>query len=47
MVDDVKILGMPVASGCWFMVLVGLTIQLCLGAIYAYGVVRVPITTYF
>ncbi|MDQ1251104.1 MAG: transporter, family, oxalate/formate antiporter [Euryarchaeota archaeon] len=47
MADDVKILGMPVASGRWLMVLVGLTIQLCLGAIYAYGVVRVPITAYF
>ena len=47
MADDVKILGMPVASGRWLMVLVGLIIQLCLGAIYAYGVVRVPITAYF
>jgi OFA family oxalate/formate antiporter-like MFS transporter len=47
MADDVKVLGMPAASGRWLMVLVGLTIQLCLGAIYAYGVVRVPITAYF
>ena len=47
MADDVKILGMPAASGRWLMVFVGLTIQLCLGAIYAYGVVRVPITAYF
>ena len=47
MADDVKIFGMPAASGRWLMVLVGLTIQLCLGAIYAYGVVRVPITAYF
>jgi MFS transporter, OFA family, oxalate/formate antiporter len=47
MADDVKILGMPAASGRWLMVLVGLVIQLCLGAIYAYGVVRVPITAYF
>ena len=47
MADDVKVLGMPAASGRWLMVLVGLVIQLCLGAIYAYGVVRVPITAYF
>jgi MFS transporter, OFA family, oxalate/formate antiporter len=47
MADDVKVFGMPAASGRWLMVLVGLVIQLCLGAIYAYGVVRVPITAYF
>lgn len=47
MADNVKVLGMPPESGRWLMVIVGLIIQLCLGAIYAYGVVRVPITAYF
>ncbi len=47
MADDVKVLGMAPESGRWVMVIVGLIIQLCLGAIYAYGVVRVPITAYF
>ncbi len=47
MSDDVKVLGMPAATGRWLMVIVGLIIQLCLGAIYAYGVVRVPIQKYF
>jgi MFS family permease len=47
MANDVKIFGMPAESGRWVMVLVGLVIQLCLGAIYAYGVVRVPLTAYF
>ena len=47
MADEVKIFGMPAESGRWLMVIVGLVIQLCLGAIYAYGVVRVPITAYF
>jgi len=47
MADDVKVFGMPAESGRWVMVLVGLVIQLCLGAIYAYGVVRVPLLAYF
>lgn len=47
MADDVKVLGMAPESGRWVMVIVGLIIQLCLGAIYAYGVVRVPLTAYF
>ena len=40
MADNVKILGMPPESGRWMMVIVGIIIQLCLGAIYAYGAVR-------
>ncbi len=47
MADDVKVLGMPPESGRWVLVIVGLIIQLCLGAIYAYGVIRVPLTAYF
>ncbi|MEN6319791.1 MAG: OFA family MFS transporter [Syntrophaceae bacterium] len=38
---------MPPESGRWVLVIVGLIIQLCLGAIYAYGVVRVPLQAYF
>jgi len=34
-------------GGRWMMVIVGLIIQLCLGAIYAYGVVRVPVANFF
>ena len=47
MANDVKVLGMAPESGRWLMVIVGLIIQLCLGAIYAYGVVRVPLLAYF
>ncbi len=47
MADDVKIFGMPPESGRWVLVIVGMIIQLCLGAIYAYGVVRVPLQKYF
>lgn len=34
-------------GGRWMMVVAGLIIQLCLGAIYAYGVIRVPLSAYF
>ncbi len=47
MANDVKLFGMPAESGRWVMVIVGMIIQLCLGAIYAYGVVRVPLMAYF
>jgi MFS transporter, OFA family, oxalate/formate antiporter len=47
MADDNKIFGMPPESGRWVLVIVGLIIQLCLGAIYAYGIVRVPLQAYF
>lgn len=47
MADDVKVLGMAPESGRWVLVIVGMIIQLCLGAIYAYGVIRVPLTAYF
>jgi MFS family permease len=42
-----KVLGMSAESGRWLLVVVGMIIQLCLGGIYAYGVVRVPLQTYF
>ncbi|HPW72617.1 MAG: OFA family MFS transporter [Methanothrix sp.] len=47
MADDVKIFGMPPESGRWILVVVGILIQLCLGAIYAYGVIRVPLQNHF
>ena len=47
MANGVKVLGMPAESGRWVLVIVGMIIQLCLGAIYAYGVVRVPLQKYF
>lgn len=47
MADDVKVLGMAPESGRWVLVIVGLMIQLCLGAIYAYGALRGSITAYF
>ncbi|MBK7387085.1 MAG: OFA family MFS transporter [Methanothrix sp.] len=47
MANDVKIFGMPPESGRWILVVVGILIQLCLGAIYAYGVIRVPLQNHF
>lgn len=34
-------------GGRWMMVIVGMIIQLCLGAIYAYGVLRTPLLDHF
>jgi MFS family permease len=34
-------------GGRWMIVIVGLIIQLCLGAIYAYGVLRTPLLNHF
>ncbi|MHB8117115.1 MAG: OFA family MFS transporter [Methanothrix sp.] len=47
MANDVKIFGMPAESGRWVMVIVGMIIQLCLGAVYAYGALRGSIEAYF
>jgi OFA family oxalate/formate antiporter-like MFS transporter len=45
MADNVKT-GEP-PGGRWMMVIIGIIIQLCLGAIYAYGAVRGDISGYF
>jgi MFS family permease len=34
-------------GGRWMIVVIGLIIQLCLGAVYAYGALRTPILTHF
>jgi MFS family permease len=47
MADDVKILGMPPESGRWILVLVGTIIELCLGSVYAYSVLSVPLKKVF
>lgn len=45
--ESLSLFGMPAEKGRWILVFLGLIIQLCLGAIYAYSVVRVPLTAYF
>jgi len=47
MADDVKILGMPAESGRWILVIVGTIIELCLGSVYAYSVLSVPLKKVF
>lgn len=45
--DDVKVLGMPAESGRWILVIVGTIIELCLGAVYAYSILSVPLLKTF
>ncbi len=47
MADDVKILGMPAESGRWLLVLIGTIIELCLGSVYAYSILSVPLKKIF
>ena len=41
--SDAKIFGMEAERGRWIFVLVGLLINLCLGAVYAFSVFKVPL----
>ncbi|MFZ2471597.1 MAG: MFS transporter, partial [Methanothrix sp.] len=47
MADDVKILGMPPESGRWLLIIIGTIIELCLGAVYAYSIISVPLKKVF
>ena len=47
MADDVKILGMPAESGRWILIIIGTIIELCLGAVYAYSILSVPLKKIF
>lgn len=47
MADEVKILGMPAESGRWILILIGTIIELCLGAVYAYSILSVPLKKIF
>jgi MFS family permease len=47
MADNVKILGMPAESGRWILVLIGTIIELCLGSVYAYSILSVPLKKVF
>jgi len=47
MASNIKLFGMPPESGRWLLVIVGMIIHLCLGAVHAYGVIRVPLLAYF
>lgn len=45
--SSLKIFGMEPEKGRWIFVIVGMLIQLCLGAIYAYSILSVPLKKLF
>ncbi len=45
--DTTKVFGMKAEVGRWLFVVFGLLIQLCLGAVYAWGTFKKPIMTHF
>ncbi|MDD5038231.1 MAG: OFA family MFS transporter [Dehalococcoidales bacterium] len=45
--DAPKVFGMKAEAGRWLFVVLGLLIQLCLGAVYAWGTFKKPIMTHF
>jgi MFS family permease len=47
MADNTKVFGMPVKSGRWIFVILGVVINMCLGAVYAYSVFKKPLETLF
>ena len=42
-----KIMGMPAESGRWLLIIIGTIIELCLGAVYAYSIISVPLKKIF
>jgi MFS family permease len=47
MIEDTKLFGMPAASGRWLFVVIGLVMNVCLGAVYAYSIFLAPVKKAF
>lgn len=47
MTDDSKVFGLPAETGRWIFVVLGLIINMCLGAVYAYSVFKKPLESLF
>ncbi|MBN1663394.1 MAG: OFA family MFS transporter [Deltaproteobacteria bacterium] len=47
MSNDAKVFGMPAESGRWWFVVLGLIINVCLGAVYAYSIFLGPVKETF
>lgn len=47
MSDDTKLFGMSANAGRWIFVILGMVINLCLGAVYAYSVFKKPLESIF
>ncbi len=45
--SDAKVLGLPAASGRWLFVVLGLIMNVCLGAVYAYSIFLKPVRDAF
>ncbi|HOW55088.1 MAG TPA: hypothetical protein PLR60_10585, partial [Syntrophorhabdaceae bacterium] len=47
MSEDTKVFGMSANAGRWVFVILGMIINLCLGAVYAYSVFKGPLEKLF
>ena len=47
MTNEAKVFGMPSASGRWLFVVLGLIMNVCLGAVYAYSIFLGPVKKAF
>ncbi len=47
MADNTKVFGMPAESGRWVFVILGMIINMCLGAVYAYSLFKGPLEKLF
>ena len=47
MIEDTKLFGLPAASGRWLFVVIGLVMNVCLGAVYAYSIFLGPVKNAF
>jgi MFS family permease len=47
MIEDTKLFGMPAESGRWLFVVIGLVMNVCLGAVYAYSIFLAPVKKAF
>ena len=47
MSDDTKVFGMSANAGRWVFVMLGIVINMCLGAVYAYSIFKKPLETLF
>ena len=47
MSEDTKIFGMSANSGRWIFVILGMVVNLCLGAVYAYSVFKIQLEEMF
>ncbi|MFA5384223.1 MAG: OFA family MFS transporter [Eubacteriales bacterium] len=47
MADDIKVFGMKAEAGRWIYVILGLIINICLGAVYSWSVFRKPLEKLF